>query len=746
MRVAVTGATGFLGLHLLRELLDRHRTITVLSHAGSRGAIDRIRTFLEATCAPHELIRRLPERLRVVETDLTLPRLGLTKADHASLANSLDVLWHCAGDVRMDAPSAELRVANVEGTRRLLDLARAGRRRPRVMHISSAFVAGDRRNGTIKEELTHPVGGFENFHEQSKYEAEVLVREWAARHGRSVTILRPTLLVSDVPGLPGNALRHVVECAEAASGGTGMRWAARAPHRLRPTLRLAAAPDGRLNFMPVHEAAQVMTRLADLAGSGGVDTYHVRHPHDVPIEVVREVLAEFLPLPPTFEPVAAERPNRVERAADGLAAFLPYLLHRRDYDDSAVRALLGEPRSRIGVDRDYLVDCVRPGRGGRRSAVTEAGYLDHDRPGLANSAELGAVLRFRGAAPTVEDLRQAIAARLWRVPVLTYRTHMGRRSRGPVDLARHVHLYPVAADRLDAAVVDTLADRLPRDRPLWEARLVHGYAPGEWAFVFKAHHALLDGASVAEVGRRLFGVEPIGASQAAVPGPAELDVRSFASRFVPLSTRPFVTRGLTGTRRMAWSAVDPERIHTIGRRHGATVEEVFLAALSGALRDCPGVPWRSGVQPVWALLPAAARGTEPGAHRSPPRLRLPCAEADPARRLAQVMKRNRLMRAGEPARAGDGLPDPVARASFRAVLSPWHGDLAAGTVRWPRHAYAFRGSPAVGAVPFGMIPRGRPFGVFLATFEDTMQVTALVDTSLPTELATDLCTAWLDGL
>src|SRR3954452_10432776 len=142
-----------------------------------------------------------------------------------------------------------------------------------------------------------------------------------------------------------------------------------------------------------------------------------------------------------------------------------------------------------------------------------------------------------------------------------------RHSRDPVDMARHVHLYPVAAGRLDAAVEDALADRLPRSRPLWEARLVHGYARDEWAFVFKAHHALLDGASVAEVGRRLFGVEPIEAPEATLRGPGEPEVRSFAKRFAPFSTRPFVTRDLTGSRRMAWSAVDPERVRLIGRRH-----------------------------------------------------------------------------------------------------------------------------------------------------------------------------------
>ncbi|WP_406299461.1 SDR family oxidoreductase [Embleya sp. NBC_00888] len=735
MRVAITGATGFLGLHLLRELLDRHRTITVLTHAGSRGAIDRVRAFLEVSAAPDELVRRLPERLRIVETDLTLPRLGLTRADFASLADSVDVIWHCAGDSRIDAPLAELRPTNVEGTRHLLELAEVGRRRPRVLHISTAYVAGGRRDGTVKEELPDDSGGFENDYERSKYEAEVLVRDWAARCGRSAMILRPTTLVSDRPGLPGNPLRYMVERAEATAGCAALGWAARLPRRVRPVLRLASAPDGRLNFVPVHEAARVMTRLADLAGSGGVDVYHVRHPHDVPIGVVREVLAEFLPVRLRFVDEPPERPTGVERLAEAHTAFTPYLTHRRGYDDSGVRALLGEPRSRIGVDRDYLVDCVRPGRGGRRADAAENVYRDHGRADRVDALQVGGVLRFRGLAPRVEDLREGIAARLWRVPVLAYRVDGAYRRRGALDLARHVHVHPVDVNRLGAAVDEALADRLPRDRPLWEARLVHGYAADEWAVVFKAHRSLLDGASVVEVGRRLFGVEPIDAAPTPAAGMGELGAGGRLRRLVPPSTRPFATRGLTGTRRMAWLGLDAKRLRAAVHDTGAEPDALFLAALTGALRDCPGVPWRRGPKPVWALVPSAAGGrprAEPGSHARPTRVRLPCDQADPARRLALI--------AQAPAASG-------VRRGLRAAMSPWQVDVAAEPAQgWLRRPYAFRGSSMVGAVPFGGVPRGVPLGVFLGTFEDTLYVSATVDTALPGELAESLCVSWSTAL
>ncbi|MYS79093.1 SDR family oxidoreductase [Embleya scabrispora] len=737
MRVAITGATGFLGLHLLRELLDRHRTITVLSHSGSRGTMDRIRAFLEVSAAPDELVRRLPERLRIVETDLTLPRLGLLRANFTSLADSVDVIWHCAGDRRVDATLADLRPVNVEGTRHLLELAEIGRRRPRLLHISTAYVAGSRREGTVKEELSDDADGFENDYERSRYEAELLVRDWAARLGRSAMIFRPTTLVSDRPGLPRNALRYMVERAEVTGGCAALGWAARLPQRVRPVVRVVSAPEGRLNFMPVHEAARVMTRLADVAGGGGVDVFHVRHPHDVPVEVVHEVLAEFLPVRLRFVTEPPIEPTGAERLAEAHLASTPYLTHRRGYDDSGVRALLGEPRSAVGIDRDYLVDCVRPGRSGLRTGGRPHARPEHGDAEQTGSVELGCVLRFRGLVPTVEDLREGVAARLWRVPMLAYRMEGGYRRRGPVDPARHVHVQQVGPDRLDVAVDAALADRLPRDRPLWETRLVHGHAHDEWAVIVKAHPSLLDGASLVEVSRRLFGVEPIDIAPAHPHAAGDPGARARVRRLIPPSTRPFATRGLTGTRHLGRLSLDAERLRTAE----ATPDELFLAALAGALRDCAGVPWRRRPRPVWALVPApSADGdadlTEPGGHARPTRVRLPCNQADPARRLALVKE---ALRAAHPASG--------ARWNLRAATSPWQVDLAAGPVhQWLRGPYAFRGSPMIGAIPFDGMPQGMPFGMFLAMFEDSLCVSAVVDTGLTAGLAESLCASWSTAL
>jgi WS/DGAT/MGAT family acyltransferase len=55
--------------------------------------------------------------------------------------------------------------------------------------------------------------------------------------------------------------------------------------------------------------------------------------------------------------------------------------------------------------------------------------------------------------------------------------------------------------------------------------------------------------------------------------------------FVPFNRRTFLKRKLTGSRRMAWSSgLDLDTIKAIGRERGATVNDVLLSAMTGALR------------------------------------------------------------------------------------------------------------------------------------------------------------------
>lgn len=371
IHVALTGATGFLGLRLVRELLRRHRTLTVLAHAGSKGALGHITRFLELTDAPAELIAGLPSRLQVLETDLGQPRMGLATAAFERLAGEVDVIWHSAGDINLDDDLAKLRRVNVEGTRNVLELATASRRKPMIYHIGTAFVGGARREGVIYEDELDDAHGFENGYERSKYEAEVLVRAWSRAHSRPAVVLRPGILVTDLsphPELPEHPLQFIDQILRTSLRGVGLAGS-RIPEGSRPVVRMAGHPLGHLNLMPVEHAARVMVQLAGRQPSGRVDTYHVVHDHDVPTTVITAMMEQLVPVKVELVENRPGDPSPLEAAADLYPGFTPYLSHRRRFDDTRVRTLLGPSVSGIRVDLDYLLAGVCPKQTSASSSV-----------------------------------------------------------------------------------------------------------------------------------------------------------------------------------------------------------------------------------------------------------------------------------------------------------------------------------------------------------------------------------------
>ncbi|MFD7714697.1 SDR family oxidoreductase [Streptomyces sp. NPDC059814] len=360
MHVALTGATGFLGLRLLRRLLDTHRSVTVLAHTGSGNALHRISRFFELTGAPEEFTAGLPDRLRVVETDLALPRLGLSGRTFQKLADGLGAIWHSAGSINLEGDLPELRRTNVEGTRHVLELAAAGRQMPAVHHVSTAFVAGARRDGVAYEDELDDAGGFENAYERSKYEAELLVHAWSREHGRPALVLRPSILVTDLPphpDLPAHPLLVIERilrdaCRAARPAGPGPAG------RLR--VRTVGHPHGRLNLLQVEHAAEVMVRLAGLAPSGGVDTYHVVHDRDVPVPTVVTLLERLVPLSIELVATRPDAPSALEALLDFYPGMTAYLAHRRRFDDTRVRTRLGPSAASAPVGLDYLRSGLAP--------------------------------------------------------------------------------------------------------------------------------------------------------------------------------------------------------------------------------------------------------------------------------------------------------------------------------------------------------------------------------------------------
>ncbi|WP_320779619.1 SDR family oxidoreductase [Streptomyces sp. CRN 30] len=358
--MALTGATGFLGLRLLVELLRRHRSVTVLARGEPDRVRERVTRALGVIAAD---VTDLPARVEVVPARITEQDLSLSGSAYRELADSLDVIWHCAGDTTLDGDLAHLRRVNVEGTRHILGLAAAGRRLPAVFHVSTAFVAGARRAGVVYEDELTDAYGFEGSYERSKYEAERLVHTWAGATGRPVAVFRPSVLTTASPPHPDLPEHPLLNIQRTLSD---LRHEYLGPGRtpeavLRDTsrFRVAGRPDGQLNLMPVEEAAAVMARLAEVPPGDGVETYHVVHGRDTPVDVLRQLLERLGGARVEIVPELTD-PTPLESALSFLSGVFCYLRQRRRYDDSRVRARLGPPGVAAPMGVEYLLAGLRP--------------------------------------------------------------------------------------------------------------------------------------------------------------------------------------------------------------------------------------------------------------------------------------------------------------------------------------------------------------------------------------------------
>ncbi|MEU0883746.1 thioester reductase domain-containing protein [Lentzea sp. NPDC005914] len=186
--ILLTGATGFLGAFLLRDLVKQ---TNAKLHCLVRGDAQRLQKNME-WYGLREFVD--PERIEVITGDLTEPRLGLTDTEFDELAREIDVIYHAGSQVNWLLPYQELKAANVNGTQEVLRLAARHRTVP-VHHVSTTGVFAQPRDAETGPPERLPTG-----YQQSKWVAEKLVAQ-ARDRGIPVTVYRPdTVCGSQVDG------------------------------------------------------------------------------------------------------------------------------------------------------------------------------------------------------------------------------------------------------------------------------------------------------------------------------------------------------------------------------------------------------------------------------------------------------------------------------------------------------------------------------------------------------------------
>ena len=196
MSLLLTGGTGFVGMEILARYLDRTDTsvFVAVRATDATQAEARVGDTLEGLFGDRNAYR---DRVFALRADIEQPGLGLSDAASDALAEQVTDIVHCAASVSFSLPLDQSRRVNVDGTRNMLGLAERCRRRgglSRFCYISTAYVAG-RHGGAFGEDDLDIGQSFRNPYEQSKFEAERLVRAYSRR--LPIQIFRPSIIVGE---------------------------------------------------------------------------------------------------------------------------------------------------------------------------------------------------------------------------------------------------------------------------------------------------------------------------------------------------------------------------------------------------------------------------------------------------------------------------------------------------------------------------------------------------------------------
>ncbi|MFF8410872.1 condensation domain-containing protein [Streptomyces omiyaensis] len=365
------------------------------------------------------------------------------------------------------------------------------------------------------------------------------------------------------------------------------------------------------------------------------------------------------------------------------------------------------------------------------------------------------VLDFPAGAFTLDELRARAAERLPGLEALGVAAVAGARTwtrTAPAEIGAHVGGERVDG-RLAEATDELLGEPLPaRPAPAWDLRLLTCGVEEVQRLCFRIDHAVTDGVGAAHLVGALLADEPVDGPhpyRPPVPRPARLAWLG-SSPFGTYPEHETVPAGCgappSGRAAMAYADVPDAALRAVAARWGVGVNDVYLAAVTGALA---ALQRRQGgeVRDLRVVMPMSVRTREarlsPGNAALPAMLRLPCATAGAGGRLESVTGQARAHKDSGLREGGWRTllrlpPRLLHRSTVRAVFR-----MAASHIRI-HGAYRVLGSAPLGTSVFGLNSPGMLGYFSLTRTAATARFTVVHDRSHTA--AAELPGRWVEAL
>jgi nucleoside-diphosphate-sugar epimerase len=343
--IALTGATGFLGSHLMAGMITKGYNIIVFGRPAKNESLEeRIFRLLKWFG-----VDSMSDQVTCIDTDLSQDNLGISTGEYSRLCSVVDSVIHCASDTSFaESKREKVMAANINNLNGILEFSKIAH--VNFFHyISTSYVAGT--GVTYCKETLPSVKTFTNVYEESKAEAENIISRFCDKNDIPFSIIRPSIVYGDSQtgrSLKFNALYFPVRSAQAIRdiylndlmNNGGLKAAKNGifidkEGYLFLPLKVYLPYEGDINIIPVDYFVNATVKIIENCSTNGI--YHLSSPYRTTMKIVAKYYEQLMKVR-GVEIIYGAMPNDLVRnpAEELFDRFIepyrPYLSDNRVFD------------------------------------------------------------------------------------------------------------------------------------------------------------------------------------------------------------------------------------------------------------------------------------------------------------------------------------------------------------------------------------------------------------------------------
>ncbi len=334
MTYFVTGATGFIGKRLLKNLMARKGNIYVLMRDTAPEKLAKLQAYAGDDSG----------RIKPIKGDIAKAGLGISAADKKALDGKIKHFFHLAAIYDLSADAESQMSVNVDGTANVVAVANAIK--AGCLHHCSSIAAAGMYEGMFREDMFDEAEGLDHPYFATKHESEKIARKQAKVPLR---IYRPGLVVGD---------SHTGEMDKIDGPYYFFKLIQRMRQMMPSWMPMIGIEGGRINIVPVDYVVNAMDHIAHAKGLDG-KCFHLVDPEPMRVGDVLNTFAK-----------AAHAPLMSIRINAALFGFIPRGVKKSVMALTPVRRIRNAVMKDLGLPDDMMQFVNYPTRFDCRDTLT----------------------------------------------------------------------------------------------------------------------------------------------------------------------------------------------------------------------------------------------------------------------------------------------------------------------------------------------------------------------------------------